>query len=74
MLTSWYSADSTANGIADYEEWLRYTTTIAVETEINVQLGRYALHRQSMELVPHKIMEKPDFAAIFGTEAQDFGE
>ena len=71
--TEVHDDEAVANAMTDYEEWLRYTTTVAVETEINVQIGSFTLHKEQMELLPPAIYNDRDFLNIFGTEAQRFG-
>ena len=51
---------------ASFEEWLRRTTTEAADTEINVQLGEFALKKNRVETLPSSTRTLPDFVAVFG--------
>jgi hypothetical protein len=46
-----------------FEEWMRLTTTSAVDTEINVQLGEFTLKKHQMELLGNEIVTHPDYMA-----------
>lgn len=48
-----------------FEEWMRLTTTQAVETEINVQLGEFTLRRHTMGLLDEQITHFADFKEVF---------
>lgn len=55
------------------EEWLRFTTTQAVETEINIQLGEFTLKKQQMQLLGGRVYNFPDFEDVFGSVARENG-
>jgi hypothetical protein len=42
---------------------MRLTTTSAVDTEINVQLGEFTLKKHQMELLGNEIVTHPDYMA-----------
>ena len=50
-----------------YEEWLRQTTTLGVDTEVNVQLGEFTLKKHRVEPVDPRMTQFTDFKAVFGT-------
>jgi hypothetical protein len=54
-----------------YEDWLRYTTTQEVETEINVQMGTFTMKKQQMQVLPTEIASDPDFRHVFRNLATD---
>ena len=62
-----------ADAIANYEDWLRFVTTVSVETEINVQLGEFTLQKQHMQLLPSSTFDDVDFIQVFGADAKNFG-
>ena len=51
--------------VASYEEWLRSTTTLTVETEINLQLGDLTLKKHRVQVLDRQIAELPDFREVF---------
>jgi hypothetical protein len=63
----------TTSESTNYEDWLRFTTTQVVETEINIQLGEFTLKKQQMQLVPERVYDNSDFEDVFGTVAKDIG-
>ncbi|MDA7651362.1 hypothetical protein N8602_00260, partial [bacterium] len=58
---------------SSYEEWIRYTSTQTVETEINLQLGTFTMKKQSMHVLPTEIARDIDFQEIFGASVAEFG-
>lgn len=56
-----------------FEDWIRYTSTQAVETEINIQLGTFTMKKQAMHVLPSAIARDRDFMEIFGSSAAEFG-
>ncbi len=57
-----------------FEEWLRFHSNKAVDTEINIQLGEFTLKKHRVEPLPRYICEMEDFVTIFGENlAQSFG-
>jgi hypothetical protein len=67
------TAVAEADAITNYEDWLRFVTTVSVETEINIQLGEFTLQKQHMQLLPSRIFSDEDFIQVFGADAQNFG-
>ena len=57
--------DEEVGETATYEQWLR-STTQAVETEINVQLGQFTLRKQQLQLLDDEIQMQPEMLEIFG--------
>ena len=49
----------------NYEEWLREVTTMAVNTEINVQLGEFTIKKNATRPLEDDMKEHPDFVANF---------
>jgi hypothetical protein len=58
----------------DFEEWLRLTTTLSVDTEVNVQLGEFTLKKHQMQLLPDEILGCQDFVTVFGHVDPTLGE
>jgi len=52
--------------VKDFEEWLRRVTTLAVDTEINVQLGEFTLKKNPMQLLPDDVFAFDDFKYVIG--------
>ena len=52
--------------IDDFEEWLRQSTTLAVDTEVNIQLGEFTLKKNPMQLLPDVFLRYPDFIHVLG--------
>ena len=48
-----------------YEEWVRITTTAAVETELNLQIGTFTLKSNQTELLPRSFRDMRDFGLLF---------
>ena len=61
-------AGAVGAGSASYEEWLRITTTAAVETELNLQLGTFTLKSNQTELLAAEFRQLPDFSSVFGAK------
>ena len=58
---------------SSFEAWLRETTNLGVDTEINVQLGEFTLKKHRVEPVDGRLCSFGDFAHIFGVhEATGF--
>ena len=55
-----------ASSETPYEEWLRQTTTLGVDTEVNVQLGEFTLKKHRVEPVDPRMTQFADFRAVFG--------
>ena len=56
--------ESTAAGqpaVSGFEEWLWRHTTIAVDTEVNVQLGEYTVRKNQITLLDGAVPRDPDF-------------
>ena len=48
-----------------FAEWLRLTTNLAVDTEVNIQLGEFTL-KNTVEPIDERFRGFGDFAAVFG--------
>ena len=59
------SADARAAGIS-YEDWMRSVTTMAVEMEVNAQLGEFTVRKNRLKALQHSVREMPDFIAALG--------
>ena len=59
------SADARAAGIS-YEDWMRSVTTMAVEMEINAQLGEFTVRKNRLKALQNSVREMPDFIAALG--------
>ncbi|KAK3255594.1 hypothetical protein CYMTET_35231, partial [Cymbomonas tetramitiformis] len=51
-----------------YHDWLRFKTTQAVETEINIQLGTYTIKSNHTEMLDERMSLHEDFKEVFGME------
>jgi len=60
--------------VQDFEEWLRRVTTLAVDTEINVQLGEFTLKKNPMQLLPDDIFAFEDFQYVIGKYNPERGD
>ena len=63
-----------ANGDVDgeaYETWLRKITTLAVETEINVQLGNLTLRRNQLQVLEEYVSNHLDFRSAMTARASE---
>lgn len=49
-----------------FESWLRRTTTTAVDTEVNCQLGLYAIKKHALRALDERIRRIADFVDVFG--------
>ena len=49
-----------------FAEWLRQTTNLAVDTEVNIQLGEFTLKKHRVEPIDERFRGFNDFAAVFG--------
>ena len=59
------SADARAAGMS-YEDWMRSVTTMAVEMEINAQLGEFTVRKNRLKALQQSVREMPDFIAALG--------
>ena len=50
-----------------YEDWLRQTTNLGVDTEINVQLGEFTLKKHRVEPVDERMCMFSNFRQVFGS-------
>lgn len=50
----------------NFEAWYRETTTLAVNTEINVQLGEFTIKKNSTRPLEDEFRHWPDFRTVFG--------
>jgi hypothetical protein len=49
----------------NFEAWLRETTTLAVNTEINVQLGEFTIKKHVTQPLDSEIQHHEDFVSVF---------
>ena len=59
------SADSRAAGMS-YADWMRSVTTMAVEMEVNAQLGEFTVRKNRLKSLQRSVLEMPDFNAALG--------
>ena len=52
-------------GKRDFEDWLRESTTLIVNTEINVQLGEFTIKKNAVQPLPQYMMRNEDFQNVF---------
>jgi hypothetical protein len=55
----------------NFEAWLRETTTLMVNTEINVQLGEFTIKRHTTQPLDTYIQDHPDFVQVFQHVTKD---
>ena len=55
----------------NFEAWLRETTTIAVNTEINVQLGEFTIKKHTAQPLDDEIRDHADFQSVFEDVTHD---
>ena len=55
----------------NFEVWLRETTTLAVNTEINIQLGEFTIKKHVTQPLDVEIQEHIDFESVFGHVTND---
>ena len=62
------AADNTtdASPTQSYADWMRSVTTMAVEMEVNAQLGEFTVRKNRLKSLTPGIREMPDFAAALG--------
>lgn len=48
-----------------FEAWLREITTLAVNTEINIQLGEFTIKKHVTQPLEDEIQDNPDFITVF---------
>lgn len=58
-------------GRIDYESWLRETTSVVIETEMNVQLGEFTIKKHVIAPLDPSIMHDPAFFNIFSGMAPE---
>lgn len=54
-----------------FEAWLRRTTTTAIDTEINCQLGVYAIKKHALHALDERFRRFADFVDVFGPPNQE---
>ena len=59
------SAESRAAGMS-YADWMRSVTTMAVEMEVNAQLGEFTVRKNRLKSLQRSVLEMPDFNAALG--------
>ena len=52
-------------GKRDFEDWLRESTTLVVNTEINVQLGEFTIKKNAVQPLAKYMMKNADFVSVF---------
>ena len=52
-------------GKRDFEDWLRESTTLIVNTEINIQLGEFTIKKNAVQPLPQYMMRNEDFVSVF---------
>ena len=60
-----FSSKLSSEARVSFEAWLRETTTLAVNTEINVQLGEFTIKKHLTQPLDSDIQENPDFVSVF---------
>ena len=55
----------------NFEAWLRETTTLAVKTEINVQLGEFTIKKNVTRPLEPEMQDSPDFSLVFDDITHD---
>jgi hypothetical protein len=50
----------------NFEEWLRATTTLSADTEVNTQLGEFTLKKHSMGMLEQRFAMHPDLVYVLG--------
>ena len=63
--TAAVSVNARAAGVS-YEEWMRSVTTMAVDMEINAQLGEFTVRKNRLKALQYSVREMPDFTAALG--------
>ena len=58
-------------GKRDFEDWLRESTTLVVNTEINVQLGEFTIKKNAVQPLPQYMMRNEDFVSVFQRVSKD---
>ena len=56
---------------SSFEVWLRETTTLAVNTEINVQLGEFTIKKNAARPLDQYLVDQPDFVTVFSKTKND---
>jgi hypothetical protein len=49
-----------------YADWMRSVTTMAVEMEVNAQLGEFTVRKNRLKSLQRSVREMPDFTAALG--------
>ena len=49
-----------------YADWMRSVTTMAVEMEVNAQLGEFTVRKNRLKSLQRSVLEMPDFNAALG--------
>jgi hypothetical protein len=58
-------------GKRSFEEWLRDTSTLIANTEINVQLGEFTIKKNVIQPLPKEIVAFDEFKSVFQTVSTD---
>ena len=59
------SVEARAVGMS-YADWMRSVTTMAVEMEVNAQLGEFTVRKNRLKSLEYSVREMPDFTAALG--------
>jgi hypothetical protein len=66
-----FTTKLSAEARVNFEAWLRETTTLAVNTEINCQLGEFTIKKHVTQPLEQSIQEDQDFATVFKSLTQN---
>jgi hypothetical protein len=61
------------DGFGNYGNYLRITSSLAVDTEVNVQLGEFTLKKHRVEPVSEEMCSFGDFVNVFGEQMANSG-
>ena len=59
------AAEALAAGMS-YADWMRSVTTMAVEMEVNTQLGEFTVRKNRLKALQRSVKDMPDFHAALG--------
>jgi hypothetical protein len=66
-----FTTKLSAEAKVNFEAWLRETTTLAVNTEINCQLGEFTIKKHVTQPLDPEIQANLDFIAVFESLTRD---
>jgi hypothetical protein len=58
-------------GKRDFEDWLRNTSTLIVNTEVNVQLGEFTIKKNTVQTLSRDMTANGDFIEVFAFTKKD---